>query len=193
MDFPRSPRYRDIHGSRRIRGTTPDARQSMVNIWVSTTDLLPDIGSIVLQAAGGGDANGAGTDQAMVETGNNIIIADIAFQVTTMSVCGFLALDFFSASRKHLREDFQGEAVTEKPQRKVWLILPAEIAAYITVLIRCIYRLPEMAGGWGNGLMQNEMEFLVLDGMMIALACLVFTVVHPGLYLPTMGTGRSHR
>lgn len=140
MDFPRSPRYRDIHGSRRIRGTTPDARQSMVNIWVSTTDLLPDIGSIVLQAAGGGDANGAGTDQAMVETGNNIIIADIAFQVTTMSVCGFLALDFFSASRKHLREDFQGEAVTEKPQRKVWLILPAEIAAYITVLIRCIYR-----------------------------------------------------
>lgn len=57
--------------------------------------------------------------------------------------------------------------------------------------------------------MQNEMEFLVLDGMyveretlsythadnhrMIALACLVFTVVHPGLYLPTMGTGRSHR
>ncbi|KAJ5618140.1 hypothetical protein N7537_003254 [Penicillium hordei] len=102
------------------------------------------------------------------------------------------ALDFFIASRKHLREDLQGEAVTEKPQRKVCLVLAAELAAYITVLIRCIYRLPEMAGGWGNELMQSEMDFLVLDGMMVALACLVFTVVHPGLYLPTMGTGRSH-
>jgi hypothetical protein len=37
--------------------------------------------------------------------------------------------------------------------------------AYVTVLIRCIYRLPEMAGGWGNALMRNEREFLLLDGM----------------------------
>lgn len=29
--------------------------------------------------------------------------------------------------------------------------------------------IPEMAGGWGNPLMQNEMEFLVLDGMYVAL------------------------
>ncbi|CAG8891445.1 unnamed protein product [Penicillium nalgiovense] len=150
-----------------------------------------DVGSIVLQAAGGGVANAAGTDQAMINTGNNIIIAGIAFQVATMSVCGLLASDFFIASRKHLREGFQGEAATEKPQQRIWLVLVAEIGAYTTVLIRCIYRLPEMAGGWGNKLMRNEMEFLVLDGMMVALACLVLTIVHPGLYLHTMRTGRS--
>jgi hypothetical protein len=27
------------------------------------------------------------------------------------------------------------------------------------------YSLPEMAGGWGNALMRNETEFLILDGM----------------------------
>lgn len=27
------------------------------------------------------------------------------------------------------------------------------------------HSLPEMAGGWGNPLMQKENEFLVLDGM----------------------------
>ncbi|KAJ6038309.1 uncharacterized protein N7446_005119 [Penicillium canescens] len=118
-----------------------------------------DVGSIVLQAAGGGVANAAGTNQAMINTGNNIIIAGIAFQVATMSVCGLLAFDFFIASRKHLRDGPQREAVTEKPQQRMWLVLVAMIAAYNMVLIRCIYRLPEMAGGWGNKLMQNEMEF----------------------------------
>jgi hypothetical protein len=39
------------------------------------------------------------------------------------------------------------------------------LLAYVTVLIRCIYRLPEMSGGWGNALMRNEREFLLLDGM----------------------------
>ncbi|CAG8893401.1 unnamed protein product [Penicillium egyptiacum] len=129
----------------------------------------------------------------MINTGNNIIIAGIAFQVATKSVCGFLAFDFFIASRKHLREGFQGEAVTEKPQQRMWLVLVADIGAYTKVLIRCIYRLPKMAGGWGNKLMRNEMEFLVLDGMMVALACLVFTVVHQALYLHTMRTGRSRQ
>jgi len=28
-----------------------------------------------------------------------------------------------------------------------------------------ISSIPEMAGGWGNALMQRENEFLVLDGM----------------------------
>ncbi|KGO44374.1 RTA-like protein [Penicillium expansum] len=99
-----------------------------------------DIGSIVLQAAGGGVVNAAGTDQAMVEKGNNIIIAGIVFQVATMSECGVMALEFFIASRKNLREGFQGEAGTEKLQQRIWF--------------------PEMAGGWGNDLMQNQMEFL---------------------------------
>lgn len=99
-----------------------------------------DIGSIVLQAAGGGVANAAGTDQAMVEKGNNIIIAGIVFQVATMSECGVMALEFFIASRKNLREGFQGEAGTEKLQQRIWLVLAAGIVAYTTVLIRCIYQ-----------------------------------------------------
>lgn len=27
------------------------------------------------------------------------------------------------------------------------------------------HRLPELAGGWGNPRMRNEMQFLVLDGL----------------------------
>lgn len=43
-----------------------------------------------------------------------------------------------------------------------------------------------MAGGWGNELMQNEPEFLVLDGAMIALASILMTVAYPGIFFPEM-------
>ena len=45
------------------------------------------------------------------------------------------------------------------------IFIGVEIAAYFFVWIRTIYRLPEMAGGWGNPTMQHETEFLILDGL----------------------------
>ncbi|KAE8133711.1 RTA1 like protein-domain-containing protein [Aspergillus pseudotamarii] len=147
-----------------------------------------DIGSLILQAAGGGVAAAAGSDQRdLLNAGNDIIITGIAFQVATMSVCGLLALDFFI---RYLRRG-SGEKVLDgtNGRNNIKLVVIADIFAYFTVLIRCIYRIPEMAGGWGNPLMQKEDEFLVLDGMMVALAVLALTVFHPGLFLPSLRKG----
>ncbi|KAI2730116.1 hypothetical protein CBS147332_1968 [Penicillium roqueforti] len=147
-----------------------------------------DIGSLLLQAAGGGVAAAAGNDDfQMLKAGDNIIIAGIAFQVGTMVVCGFFATVFFWRVFKH-GDGFAGEKNLDAPIISKWLpfVVGAEVFAYVTVLIRCIYRIPEMAGGWGNPLMQKENEFLLLDGMMITLACLAFTVFHPGKFLPSL-------
>ncbi|KAJ5231912.1 uncharacterized protein N7469_006500 [Penicillium citrinum] len=156
-----------------------------------------DVGSLLLQAAGGGVAAAAGnTDQDMLKAGDDIIIAGIAFQVATMAVCGCVALHFFWTVNRHghgLDGEKALDSTTSIPRSRMQIILGAEIFAYFTVLIRCIYRIPEMAGGWGNPLMQKEDEFLVLDGMMIALACLSFTLFHPGLFLPSMRTGYKNR
>ena len=62
-----------------------------------------------------------------------------------------------------------------------------------------------MAGGWGNTLMRNETEFLVLDGMlvrdsrlatrkydanaisrMVGIASVLMTVFHPGFFFEPM-------
>lgn len=48
------------------------------------------------------------------------------------------------------------------------------------------YRLPEFAGGWGNPLMRHETEFLILDGVMVLLGVIAFTVFHPGFWFPPM-------
>lgn len=157
-----------------------------------------DIGSLILQAAGGGVAAAAGkTNQKLLKAGDDIIIAGIAFQVVTMAVCGLLGLNFFwNVFRSG--NGLVGEKTLDDPTpaispRRMKLIIIAEVFAYFTVLIRCIYRIPEMAGGWGSPLMQKENEFLVLDGMMIALACTAFTLVHPGLFIPSMRTGHKNR
>ncbi|KAI5367330.1 Putative RTA-like protein [Septoria linicola] len=153
-----------------------------------------DVFSILLQAAGGGiAASGTGN---LVNIGNSVIIAGIAFQVATMFVCLLLAADFAFAlyrSRTY-RDEAQEKALphaTSVPRRGFHYYLGCTSVAFLAIFIRSVYRLPEMAGGWGNPLMQNEKEFLILDGGMIALAALLMTVAHPGIFFPAMTGART--
>jgi hypothetical protein len=135
-----------------------------------------DFASIVLQAIGGGVASSGGSADSMkiVNAGNNIIITGIAFQIATMSVCGLLVVFFLwryhqgravrnASSEKSAFELSRSHGTVS--ERRLYFFGGILVLAYITVLIRCIYRLPEMAGGWGNALMRKETEFLLLDGM----------------------------
>jgi hypothetical protein len=63
----------------------------------------------------------------------------------------------------------------------------AIVAAYITILIRCAYRIPELLGGWGGELMRIEIEFIILEGAMICITVTVMTVFHPGICFPALG------
>jgi len=135
-----------------------------------------DFASIVLQAIGGGVASSGGSADSIkiVNAGNSIIITGIAFQVATMGVCGLLVVLYLWRYRK---ASAQRSVSSEKSafelsrsegtvsERKLYFFGGVLVIAYVTILIRCIYRLPEMAGGWGNPLMRKEKEFLLLDGM----------------------------
>lgn len=137
-----------------------------------------DFGSIVLQALGGGVAASAGdraSNPKLLKVGNGLIVAGIATQVATMAVCALLMIDFFIRFHK-VKKGSSSSATTEsseweknrsdvKVRRNFRIFCFAIALAFTTTLIRCIYRLPEMAGGWGNELMRRETEFLILDGM----------------------------
>lgn len=136
--------------------------------WYPRAFIGCDIGSICLQAIGGGTAAAGGTTNISLQNvGNNLMIAGIAFQVFTMACCGLLMLDYIIRLRRAESDgpyhDVDKLNKGKDPKFRVFCI--ALGLAYITILIRCIYRLPEMAGGWGNPLMQKETEFLLLDGM----------------------------
>ncbi|ORY04386.1 RTA1 like protein-domain-containing protein [Clohesyomyces aquaticus] len=162
-----------------------------------------DFGSIVLQACGGGMAAAGGTtNKKLIDGGNNLIVAGIAFQVATMAVCGVFVLIYIWRYRKASAvHDMSGEKSAyhldkengNKGLGKVKIFAAMVTLAYTTILIRCIYRLPEMAGGWGNALMRNEREFLLLDGMMLAIACVALTVFHPAYFFPPFAAFRRSK
>lgn len=100
-----------------------------------------DAGSILLQAAGGGLAGSAGDNLDLLNTGNNIIIAGIAFQVVTMAACGVLTIDYTIRQVRHKRKVQQGIDLLGTPEsRNARFFLIAVGFAYVTVLVRCIYR-----------------------------------------------------
>lgn len=61
------------------------------------------------------------------------------------------------------------------------------VVAYFGILIRCIYRIPELLGGWANDIMRNEPEFIVLEGWMILITVIAQTAFHPGSFFPALG------
>ena len=105
-----------------------------------------DIGSIVVQACGGGVAASAGNrapfKQSLLNAGDGLIVAGIACQVATMAACAVFALDFYI----RLRKSKAGRAVAEKGEedlkksKGVRILTFAAIFAFVTIFIRCIYR-----------------------------------------------------
>lgn len=163
--------------------------------WYPWIFICCDAVSILTQALGGGIAASAGTgsnpNQGTVNAGDDLIVFGIAFQVFTMTVCGCLSLDFFLRLRKGRLSDSSDDSNTYYPKFRYYCY--AIVFAYFTILIRCIYRIPEMAGGWGNPRMREEATFLILDGLMIALAATALTVAHPGIMFPAWSKAGERR
>jgi hypothetical protein len=108
-----------------------------------------DIVSILLQAIGGGVAASAIRKRAVADTGNALMIAGIGFQVLTMTMCGLLAAIYFFRYKKSNRPASSDGSDTESPEkvvhdakarRKIAMFCSAVGVAYLTILIRCVYR-----------------------------------------------------
>ena len=53
--------------------------------------------------------------------------------------------------------------------------------ATLCIFIRSVFRVAELSDGFSGDLANNEVSFMVLDGTMVVIACIAFTVVHPGV------------
>jgi hypothetical protein len=141
---------------------------------------------LVLQAIGGGlSATSSTTDEEW--TGIHVMIAGLAFQVLSLTIfsalCAELALHihrmhpFGSPSRR------RREAKGSLSLQSLHVFELALVAATVFILVRSIYRCAELAGGFRGKLANEEAPFMVLEGVMIILACLCLTVWHPGWVL----------
>jgi len=108
-----------------------------------------------MQAIGGGVSaaatDGNGNNASLLSTGNNLMIAGIAFQVATMGLAGILFVTFAVRYRKGKHGSrspgdgspepkFVASREDREHRRTVFVYCAVVALAYLTVLIRCIYR-----------------------------------------------------
>ncbi|MCJ1357283.1 MAG: hypothetical protein MMC33_007279 [Icmadophila ericetorum] len=144
-----------------------------------------DIFSLVCQGIGGGLAATAGQNTTLLNSGSHLMLAGIVIQVFTLIVFGVFAAMYLVRVQAN-KSSLKPEATTLLHSTKFHLFISGVLFAYTCVLIRCIYRIPELSGGWKSAVMQNETDFIVLDGVMVACATFALTVFHPGYWFPSL-------
>jgi hypothetical protein len=126
-----------------------------------------DILSIALQGAGGGIASSVEPIDPVFDIGNSLTIAGLAFQVATLVVFGGLASEYLV--RTVLKHKHELNPATEGLRHSIAFkgFLVAIALAYVTILIRCCYRVAELSGGWSddNHLLRDEPLYLGLDSL----------------------------
>ncbi|KIX95282.1 uncharacterized protein Z520_09199 [Fonsecaea multimorphosa CBS 102226] len=157
--------------------------------WYTWIFITGDLISLVIQAIGGGMAATANSNQSQQNTGDDLMMAGIAWQVVTLFFFGGAAAWYVVRRWRAHDVPFSTEATRFLNDRKFQLFVYGFIIAYVAIMIRCIYRLVEMAGGWANPVMQFEPAFIALDGCMVVIATLVQTVCHPGFCFPRLSSG----
>ena len=147
--------------------------------------ILCDFFSLVLQGAGGGLAATATGGSTLQKTGNNLMIAGIVWQVFTLLVFGGFVADYAFRAYQH-RATLEPSAIRLMATLRWKLFVGSLFLAFVTVFTRCVFRIGEMARGWGNKIMQSQTDFIVLDSVMITISILCLTVFHPGYMFPEM-------
>ncbi|KAK1996711.1 RTA1 like protein [Colletotrichum falcatum] len=139
-----------------------------------------DIVSLVVQAVGGGIAASTPLDNPdMIDVGTNILVAGLSIQVACLFAFSACSLEFLWRVRK--RPEMRNPEFTDLvSSRRFKMFLIALFGATACLFVRTVFRSVELSEGFGGKLANQEVEFMVLDGVMIILACLCLSIWHPG-------------
>ncbi|RAO64523.1 uncharacterized protein BHQ10_000535 [Talaromyces amestolkiae] len=138
-----------------------------------------DFIALLLQAAGGGiAASASGSTQ---QTGINIMIAGVSWQVFSLAVFAALCMDFALRVRRTQSVDLNPQYDALRISRSFKIFLWSLGIATLTIFVRSVFRCAELSGGFNGSLANNEVTFMVLEGAMISIAVIALTSFHPGL------------
>lgn len=141
-----------------------------------TSDFL----SLLLQAVGGAIADTAKGGSSLAHTGLHIMIAGLFLQALSLTAFIIVFADFSWRCHKGVLDmDPVKQRTRQSTIFKVFRI--SLLLATLAVLVRSIFRVAELWEGFSGNLWNNETDFLVLDGAMMAIATTCLTATHPGL------------
>ena len=129
-----------------------------------------DLVCLALQAAGGAmSTDSTGADK----TGVNISMAGLALQVVVLTAFVVCFADYMI---RYLRS---GRAAAF--DWRLTAFFAGLSTAIVLILTRCAYRVAELKDGYNGTLIQEEVPFIILEGVVVVLAAVALCVGHPGL------------
>ncbi|KAI6750436.1 hypothetical protein HG530_014717 [Fusarium avenaceum] len=165
--------------------------------WYTRLFIPCDILSLVLQAAGGIIASIALQDNESLTTGDNIMIAGLAFQVFTLVVFIGLCADFMVRLRRRKRQLGAAAVLPQDPAlkriRDSWHFRGFTVAlalAIVLVLWRCAYRVAELNQGWTGPITFKQYLFMGMEPVLVAAAVYSLAFFHPAI---CMGEAMSQK
>ncbi|KAJ2915919.1 hypothetical protein MD484_g4509, partial [Candolleomyces efflorescens] len=157
--------------------------------------LTCDLVSLVVQGVGGGLAATADplTNGRSPDTGGNIMLGGIGFQLVVIVVFSICALEFvirYLRNRPlHVAErNNEKYPITGRGELtgKLKIMLLGLLFSTVVLFIRAVYRTIELSDGWSGRIITTEVYFNVLDGAMVILAIYTLNLVHPGWFCYTL-------
>ncbi|PVH74389.1 RTA1-domain-containing protein [Cadophora sp. DSE1049] len=139
-----------------------------------------DLVSLVVQAGGGGLAASVPLwNQNLIDIGTNILVAGLSFQVASLFAFLVCSADFLLRVRKRKDERNVENAELYNGKRFKLFLISLGFAT-LCLFVRTVFRSVELSEGFSGRLANSEVQFMVLDGVMVILASTALTVMHPG-------------
>jgi hypothetical protein len=138
-----------------------------------------DLFSLVLQGTGGGIASTANTNST-VQSGINIMLAGLCFQVASLAFFAILCADFAYRLYKN-PQDWSEQYVQLYRSKRFSAFICGLCLATFTIFVRSVFRVAELSGGFRGPLANNQISFMILEGVMVIIATTCLTLLHPGV------------
>lgn len=151
-----------------------------------------DVLSILFQAAGGAIASAA-SGTSLLHVGNHVMMTGLSTQVFTLVGFGILAFDYGLSAYRN-RDHLNPATADLRRSRMFRMFLVALWVAYFGILIRCCYRVAELADGWSheNHILRTQGLFIGLDSIPIGIAAVALNIWHPGRCFPKDRQDTAH-
>jgi hypothetical protein len=132
-----------------------------------------DVICLALQAAGG-----ALSSTVTGQLGVNVSMAGLVLQVIVLVIFSAAFADYMIRYILSGRRQFQGQGISGW---RFGAFFGGLTTAIILILARCAYRVAELQAGYNSALFHDQVPFIVLEGVLVALAVAALCFGHPGL------------
>ncbi|ESZ96663.1 hypothetical protein SBOR_2922 [Sclerotinia borealis F-4128] len=125
------------------------------------------------------------TPSSYLPIGSHLVIAGLSFQLLAMICFGLLHADFKVQVRAY-PEQLNAYTENTRSSRRFRFFYAALPLAFLGVGVSVVYRMAVLGQGWGMGMMKNEVAFVCLEGIIVAIAGSGLSLLHPGyVFRPT--------